>query len=47
MLFGREEHAKLRIKIDREILVCNIDQATISDLRQFEKLMIACRNNEK
>ena len=31
MLFGREEHAILRIKINREILVCNIDLATIGD----------------
>ena len=31
MLSGPEEHAKLRIKINREILVCNNDLATIGD----------------
>ena len=30
MLFGREEHAKLRIKINQEntVIVCNIDPPT-------------------
>ena len=33
MLFGREEHAKLRIKINQEntVIVCNIDPTTYDD----------------
>ena len=45
MLFGREEHAKLRIKINREILVCNNDLATVPLL--FENFSLDALSSEQ